>query len=89
MTSILPQILIPLTGVTAIWLTQSPNENARRYACLFGLAAQPFWFWATWEAQQWGIFAVSILYTASWLRGFRTHWLKPKPTPERKALERT
>lgn len=76
--SLIPQIVIPLVGVTAIWLTQSPNEKARRYACLFGLAGQPFWLWATYEAQQWGIFAVCLLYAASWARGFRTHWLKPR-----------
>jgi hypothetical protein len=77
-TSIVPQIIIPLTGVAAIWLTQSPNESARRYACLFGLAAQPFWFWATYESEQWGIFAVCILYALSWARGFRNHWIKPR-----------
>lgn len=31
------QIGITLTGVTAIFLTQSKHEWLRRYACLFGL----------------------------------------------------
>ena len=72
------QLAIAATGVTAIWLSQSKSEQARRFACLFGLAAQPFWFYATWLAEQWGIFAMCFLYTASWLRGFRTHWLPPR-----------
>lgn len=68
------QLAIAATGVTAIWLTQSKSEKARRYACLFGLAGQPFWFYAAWQAEQWGIFAVCCLYTLSWARGVRNNW---------------
>lgn len=42
------QIAIALTGVVAIFLTQSSNPEHRRYACLFGMASQPFWFYAAW-----------------------------------------
>ena len=49
------QLAIAMTGVTAIWLSQSKSQKARRFACLFGLAGQPFWFWAAISAQQWGI----------------------------------
>lgn len=69
------QIGIALFGVTAIWLSQSKEEGRRKYACLFGLAGQPFWFWAAWSAEQWGIFALCVLYTASWAKGFKLHWL--------------
>ncbi|MFC3865887.1 hypothetical protein [Alcaligenes aquatilis] len=69
------QIGIALLGVTAIWLSQSRQEHLRRYACLFGLAGQPFWFWAAFDAQQWGIFAICFLYTLSWARGFKQHWI--------------
>lgn len=69
------QIAIGLCGVAAVFLSQDANMNRRRYACLFGLAAQPFWLLATWKAQQWGIFALSFLYAACWLRGFANHWL--------------
>ncbi|RKE36667.1 hypothetical protein B0G76_2869 [Paraburkholderia sp. BL23I1N1] len=71
----LEQIGIGLFGVAAVFLSQDVNMNRRRYACLFGLVAQPFWFYATWKAHQWGIFALSFLYAASWLRGFANHWL--------------
>ena len=69
------QIGIALFGVIAVWLSQSAKESQRRYACLFGLASQPFWFWSAYSAEQWGIFALCVLYAASWLRGFRQHWL--------------
>jgi hypothetical protein len=73
---LIAQIMIALFGVTAVWLTQDPRESRRRYACLFGLAAQPFWYWATWEAGQYGIFALCTIYTLSWMRGFHHHWIK-------------
>ena len=70
------QIAIALTGSLAAWLSQDHRYNCRRYACLFGLIGQPFWFYATWKAQQWGIFTLSIIYTWAWYRGFRLYWLR-------------
>jgi hypothetical protein len=75
----IPQILIALTGVVAIWLTQSPNPRHRRWACVFGLIGQPFWFWAAWSASQWGIFTLCFFYAFAWLRGIKTNWLKGTP----------
>lgn len=71
------QIAIAMTGVTAVWLSQDTRESWRRYACLFGMAGQPFWFYATYKAGQWGIFALCLLYTYSWGRGVWNNWLKP------------
>lgn len=71
------QLAIALTGAIAIWLSQDSRESWRRYACLLGLAGQPFWFYATYTAEQWGIFALCTLYLASWLRGVWNHWIRP------------
>ena len=73
----LDQVAIALTGATAAWLTQCRSERLRKFACIFGLVGQPFWFWASWQAEQWGIFAVSVLYAVAWLRGLWIHWLAP------------
>lgn len=73
---ILTQIGIALCGVTAVWLSQDRRENVRRWSSVFGLAGQPFWIAETIAAHQWGILALCALYTWSWWRGFRTHWLK-------------
>lgn len=70
------QIALGLLGVTAIFLTQSQDARRRRFACLFGLASQPFWFYATLHAQQWGILGLSVLYTLIWMRGFYYGWVK-------------
>lgn len=70
------QIAIALTGVVAIWLSQDKRDGWRRYACLFGLAGQPFWFYSAWSTEQWGIFVLCIFYTWAWFKGFRNHWLQ-------------
>lgn len=70
------QIVIACTGLPAVWLSQDTRENWRRYACLFGLAGQPFWMYATLTAQQWGMFALTLFYTYAWGKGVRNHWLK-------------
>jgi hypothetical protein len=71
---VIPQLLIGLLGVTAIWLSQDKRDHVRRFGCLFGLASQPFWFYSAWTAEQWGIFALCFFYTWAWLKGVRTFW---------------
>lgn len=68
------QIAIALFGVSAIWLSQDSSPERRKWAPVLGLIGQPFWFYAAWKAQQFGIFVLCILYTISWARGVRTQW---------------
>jgi len=69
------QVAIALTGVIAIWLSQDHRDNWRKYACLFGMVGQPFWFYSAYTAQQWGIFILCFFYTWAWFKGVRLHWL--------------
>jgi hypothetical protein len=64
------QVGIALFGVLAIFLVGMKGRR-RTLGFVLGLAAQPFWFWTTYENQQWGIFALSIAYTFSWANGLR------------------
>jgi len=68
------QVGIAFTGVVAIFLTQSKHESRRRYACLFGIAAQPFWLYSAYQASQWGILFMSFFYGWAWLKGVHMHW---------------
>lgn len=77
------QIFIALFGVTAVALSQSTLEARRRWASVFGLIGQPFWFYAAWKAQQWGIFFLCFLYTLSWSKGFHTHWVAGRAQAEK------
>lgn len=75
------QIGIVFFGVLAAWLTQQANESRKKYACIFGLISQPFWFYSAIESDQWGIFFLSIIYTGVWLIGFKNYWVKPVYPP--------
>lgn len=70
------QFVIAFTGVIAIWITQQGNESLKKYACLFGIAGQPFWFYSAYINEQWGIFVLCIFYTYSWVYGFYNFWVK-------------
>lgn len=73
------QVAIAACGVTTVFLSQDLRESRRRWACIFGLTAQPFWFYATYTAEQWGIFALTFLYTLGWSRGVFNHWIRKSP----------
>lgn len=70
------QMAIAVTGPVAIWLSQDKRENWRRYACLFGICGQPFWIYATYTAEQWGMLALTGFYTYAWAKGVWNHWVK-------------
>ncbi|HDY98737.1 MAG TPA: hypothetical protein ENH72_09620 [Pseudomonas sabulinigri] len=69
------QFGLTIFSLLAIWLTQEKRIERRRWASVFGLISQPFWFWAAISSQQWGILLLSLLYTAVWAKGFYTHWI--------------
>jgi hypothetical protein len=70
----LEQTVIAVCGVLSIWLSQAPTAAHRRWAPVAGLIAQPAWLWASIQASQWGIAALSLVYAAGWIRGLRTYW---------------
>ena len=72
----LDQIGIALLGLTAIALVNSKGK-CQRYGCLFGMASQPFWFWSSIKAEQWGIVALVACYTLLWGRGIWNNWIEP------------
>jgi hypothetical protein len=69
------QTAIAIFSVAAIWLSQDSRYAVRRWACVLGLLSQPAWFYATWKAGQWGIFALCFVYAFAWARGFKTYWM--------------
>lgn len=68
------QIAIAFTGLIAIWLSQDKRDSWRRYACLFGIVGQPFWFYSAYTNEQWGIFVLAFFYTLAWIKGIKTNW---------------
>ena len=72
------QVAIGICGIASVFLSQSQHWRWQRFACLFGLAAQPFWFYATFKACQWGILFLSLIYTFGWMRGVYNFWILPR-----------
>ena len=66
-------VLLVLTGA-GITLIGTAGA-AMRWGALVSLCAQPWWLWVTWQAGQWGMFALAVLYTSTFARltwlGFR------------------
>lgn len=77
------QLLIAVVGGIAIFLTQQRDDRLTKFACIFGLASQPLFLYETYIAEQWGMFLLAIMYTASFLFGVFNFWIRrqPEPTP--------
>ncbi len=70
------QIAIACTGAAAVWCSQDSRASVRRWACILGTIGQPFWFYAAYTAEQWGILATCFLYSYGWARGVWTYWVR-------------
>lgn len=79
------QAVIILFGVPAVFMSQSPKDSQKRWASILGLAGQPAWFYFAYASKGWGAFAMCILYTLAWGRGFLHYWIKPWWAALRKA----
>ena len=75
---IFSQLIIAVTGMVAIYLTQQSNEGIKKYAPILGLAGQPFWYCTTLLNEQYGIFVLTLGYTYLWGLGFYNNWIKNK-----------
>jgi len=65
MLDIIAQAMIFVFGVASIVLVARKNK----WGFVFGLMAQPFWFITSYVNEQWGVFIVSFVYSASWIYG--------------------
>lgn len=73
--SIIGQSGIVFFGATAIFLVGLKENNKwQRWGYVCGLCAQPFWYYTTWKAEQYGIFGMSVFYSYSWFNGFKNRW---------------
>lgn len=70
------QIVIGVTGIISITITQLPYDKPKKYAPVIGLLSQPFWFYSSYTTELWGVFFLSFGYTAAWCLGFYNHWIR-------------
>lgn len=71
------QVVLGILGVSAVACSQAKNPRVVRWSCVLGLLSQPFWFYAAYTAEQWGIFVLCFFYTAAWCNGVWIHWIAP------------
>ena len=68
------QIAIFVFGTLAIVLVAKKNK----WGFVAGFFSQPFWYITAYVNEQWGVFFVSFVYTASWLLGIYEWFWKDK-----------
>ncbi|MDR0967786.1 MAG: hypothetical protein LBL75_03100 [Rickettsiales bacterium] len=73
----LSQIIIFVCGTISIWLLTSNNKWSK-YGPIIGVLMQPAWFYVAIYDNQWGVFAVNVIYLLSYSRGIYTFWFRAK-----------
>ena len=68
------QIVLAALGLAALWMATGRSERARRWSPIVGLLGQPAWLWFAYSVQAWGLFVLSLAYTAVYLRGAWVQW---------------
>jgi len=68
------QTFIAITELIAIWLIQEKRQEYKKWASIFGLLGQPFWFYASYNDQQWGAFVLCFFFTAAWIKSLKQCW---------------
>jgi len=69
------QIWIAVTGVASCWLISSSDRRLAHVGFAIGLAGQPAWLFTSASSSQWGQFLLTLVFTASYLRGlFPSHY---------------
>jgi hypothetical protein len=63
------QAWIVLTQVPGLWLLAQRDPRVARWGYALCLAAEPAFFYACWQASQWGMFALTAWYTGCFAWG--------------------
>lgn len=69
------EVLIFVLGSGAVFLLNL-NNRWSKWGAIIGLLSEPFWFLSAWESASWGIFAVSFIYTISYINGVYNFWFR-------------
>ena len=69
------EVMIFVLGSLAVFLLNT-NSRWSKYGAIVGLLSEPFWFLSAWASESWGIFAVSFIYTLSYILGVYSFWFR-------------
>lgn len=76
MTNIIIQVVLAILSLSPIALSQAKSPRVRRYDCIAGLVAQPFWFSYGWYIEAWSLCFLGIVYTGVFAYGFYVKWIR-------------
>jgi hypothetical protein len=62
------QFCVAVIGLASIYAALHTSVAVRKFAPILGLVGQPFWFYVTITAEQWGMVALCLAYTVVYLR---------------------
>ena len=68
------QLSLAFFGLLSLWMATGRSERARRWSPVVGLLGQPAWLAFAVGAEAWGLFALSLAYTAVYVRGAWVQW---------------
>lgn len=68
------QLCIAFMSLAATYLSLHRLASVRRFACVFGIAVQPFWMATTYASHQWGMFALCFVYGGLWIANAWRNW---------------
>lgn len=68
------QVILAVFGLAALWMATGHSQRARRWAPIVGLCGQPAWLWFAASVQAWGLFVLSLAYTAVYVRAAWVQW---------------
>lgn len=76
------QIGLAVLSLTPIALAQAKSQKIRRYDCVAGLVAQPFWFAYGWSIDGLALMFLSVVYIGVFAYGIYTKWVLPSRAGE-------
>ena len=75
MLNTISQIMIfVLSLATTIFLVRI--DKWKKWGYITALLAQPFWFYSTYLAGQWGMFGLTIVNCGFWIQGIYNYWIR-------------
>lgn len=69
----LDQLIISVFGVMSCYCTATKNP---KWACIWGMCAEPGWVYTSYTHQQWGILFLAFVYCGIWGYGIYNCWIK-------------
>lgn len=68
------QAMLVLLGAGAIYLLSEKRGRVRRWGYIVGAASEPFWLYAAWTTQQWGVLLLVFWWSWFYIRGAINNW---------------